>query len=92
MTGTAVQSRVDTSGLPSKPGAAPAMIADQDSARAQALKLYKDEGVPFLRKVLKSKSTSERLKLDAVKELRSAALPPPQVHVGDVEVTIVVDL
>ncbi len=78
--------------LPAKPGLAPGIAIDQDSARTQAMKLYREKGIPFLERLLDSVKVSDRIKLDAVKELRSVALPPPQVVVGDVEVTIIVDL
>ena len=83
---------VEVGTLPSAPGEAPGMIAEQDEVRTQALKIYKDRGIPFLEKVLASKKTSDRMKLDVVKELRSVAVPPPQLHIGDVNITIVEDL
>ncbi len=79
--------------LPDKPGDVPGLVVQQDKARATAMTLYQEQGLPFLRSLFTRKQkVSDRLKLDATKVLQQVALPPPTVHIGDVEVTIVVDM
>ena len=78
--------------LRDSPEDVPGLTKAQDDARSKALEIYQDKGLPFLEQLLDSKKSSDRMKLDAVKELRAAAVPPPQPVIGDVDVTIIVDL
>lgn len=83
--GTIRESPGDTPGLPSP-------THDQDATRAELLRIYRSKGVPFLEELLDDDKASQRVKFDAVKLLQQAALPPPQPIIGDIDVTIVVDL
>ena len=85
--------------MPPMPGAVPVPVQDdepeltgQELARETALTLYRERGLPALEEMLKSEGVSKRMKLDVIKELRIAALPPPEPKVGDQQIMIVLDL
>ena len=82
------------SDLPAEPGETPgaASLEAQDDARATALRIHTERSLPFLENLIKNKRKSDRIRLDAVKLVQQQALPPPQPVMGDVNVTIIVDM
>ncbi len=78
--------------LPAKPGDVPGLVKHQDDARQTALDMYNAKGLPCLRDVFDDPEASHRLKLDATKLLQQVAIPPPPVHIGDIDIAILVDL
>ena len=67
-------------------------LAEQDDARATALRIHTQSSLPFLEQLIKNKKKSDRLRMDAAKLIQQQALPPPQPVIGDIHVTIVVDM
>ena len=78
--------------LPAEPGDVPGLMTRQDEARATALRIHNEKSLPFLEKLIGSRKKSDRIKLDAIKLIQLQALPPPQPVMGDVDITIIVDL
>lgn len=90
MTGKAVVGRI--SELPEEPGATPGAVTAQDEARATALRIHTEHSLPYLEATIKDKNKSDRVRMDAAKLVQQQALPPPQPVIGDINVTIVVDM
>lgn len=78
--------------LPEEPGATPGAITAQDEARATALRIHTEHSLPFLETLIKDTGKSDRVRMDASKLIQQQALPPPQPVLGDVNVTIIVDM
>ncbi len=80
--------------LPDDPGGTPgaASLAEQDDARATALRIHIESSLPFLEELIKDADKNDRIRMDAAKLVQQQALPPPQPVMGDINVTIVVDM
>ena len=76
-------------GLPEETPGLPTL---QDEARATALRIHHEKSLPFLESLIGNKKKNDRIRLDAAKLIQQQALPPPQPVMGDVNVTIVVDM
>ncbi len=78
--------------MPAEPGITPGAITAQDEARATALRIHTEHSLPFLERIIKDTKKTPRVRMDAVKLVQQQALPPPQPVLGDVQITIIVDM